>query len=224
MTESIKALDYWPTPGIGAIQCFHYKDAGPQADTVVSATMPDMYSLFVWDDKTSSLLYVDYDKDMKWKDTWYIRHRLGKGLEEWRDDNIIEKTDWKTKIFGTRNKIVFRDDYPIRWGDVVELGKTYTSYPKSNFFACSPPQLLNGTQSFCYQERIDSFNGYKDVVTLIYNQAWGKNNGGAKYWMARGIGPVAVQWITRQGDKVITTNRMDATVTWRTGFAKDIQT
>lgn len=224
MTETIKALDYWPRTSPGSIQCFHYKDVGPQPDTTVTATMPDMHSWFTWDNVTSSILYVDYDKDMKWKDTWYIRHRIGKGLEEWRDDNIIEKSDWKTKIFGNRNKIVFRDDYPINWGDEVELGKVYTNYPKSNFFACNPPQLLSGTQSFCYQERLQSFNGYKDVVTLIYNQSWGKNNGGAKYWMAKNVGPIAVQWITRQGDKVITTNRMDATVTWRTGFAKDIQT
>lgn len=224
MTEVIRALDYWPMPQLGAVQCFHYTDVGPQPDTTVSAPMPDMHSWFVWDDATSSVLYVDYDKDMKWKDTWYLRHRLGKGLEEWRDDNHVDRQDWTKNIFGDRNKIVFRDDYPIRWGDVVEIGKTYTSYPKSNPFLCGPPQFLSGTQSFCYQQRLQEFNGYKDVVTLIYNQSWGKNNGGAKYWMAKGVGPVSVQWALRQGDKVVTTNRMDATVTWRTGFAKDIQT
>ena len=93
--------------------------------------------------------------------------------------------------------------------------------------------MLNGTQSFVYQERFDTWsnklgNIYKDVVTLVYQQSWGSKIGGAKYWMARGIGPVAVQWISTvkeaSGSKIYITNRMDARYKMENGFAKDIQT
>lgn len=232
MTQ-IRAFEYWPWPPLGRIAKFHYIDVGPEPDTNLNAPMPDMHSWFVWDEKSSSLLYVDYDKDMKWKDTWYIKQKLGYGLAEWRDDNIIEKESISTKIFGNRNKIVFQDKYPIWWGDVCEIGKQYENKPKSDFFACSPPQMLSGTQSFVYQEKLDTWSNkfgttYKDVVTLIYQQAWGSKIGGAKYWMAKGVGPVAVQWISTvkeaSGNKIYITNRMDAKYKMENGFAKDIQT
>ena len=82
---------------------------------------------------------------------------------------------------------------------------------------------MSGTQGFCYQQKLESFNGYKDVVTLIYNQSWQSKNYGAKYWMAKGIGPVAVQWVMRVDGKVVTTNRMDATITVADGLVKDIK-
>lgn len=236
MTEAkniIKAWDYWPAPPLGRIVKFHYVDVGPEPDTNIPGTMPDMHSWFVWDDKSDSILYVDYDKDMKWKDTWYLRYKIGYGIAEWRDDNIIEKESISTKIFGNRNKIVFQDKKPIWWGDYCEIGKDYQNNPKSDFFACSPPQMLNGTQSFNYTQKLDKFttkhgDTYKDVLVLIYQQSWGNKTGGAKYWMARGIGPVAVQWISTvkeaSGNKIYITNRMDAKYRMENGFAKDIQT
>lgn len=232
MTETIKAWDYWPCPVLGRIAKFHYIDVGPEPDTNVHGTMPDMHSWFVLDTKTTSYLYVDYDKDMKWKDTWYLRYNSS-GVVEWRDDNIVEKESITTKIFGNRNKIVFQDKKPIWWGDVCEIGKDYQNNPKSDFFACSPPQLLNGTQSFNYIKKLDTFTTkhgdiYKDVVQLIYQQAWGSKIGGAKYWMARGVGPVAVQWISSakvaSDTNIYITNRMDAKYRMENGFAKDIQT
>ena len=78
MTQ-IRAFEYWPWPPLGRIAKFHYIDVGPEPDTNLNAPMPDMHSWFVWDEKSSSLLYVDYDKDMKWKDTWYIKQKLGYG-------------------------------------------------------------------------------------------------------------------------------------------------
>lgn len=221
---NIIASEYWPKPAYGWIRQFHYKDVGPQPDTTVHGTMPDLHSWFTYDPSTESVLYIDYDDKMKWKDTWYLKYTYN-GVEEWRDDNLVEPESWKTKLFGNRNKIVFYDGYPIFWGNACEIGKTYFNYPKANPFASWPPQNIKGTQSFCYQEKLDTFNGYKDVVTLIYNQSWQKKNYGAKYWMAKGIGPVAVQWVMRAEDgKVLTTNRMDAIVIEKIGYAKDIQT
>lgn len=231
MTEAIKAWDYWPNVPTNKIFKFHYKDVGPQPDTTNPTRMPDMHSWFVNDKSSSSLLYVDYDQNMKWKDTWYLQHRPGYGIAEWRDDNIVEKDTIATKIFGKRNKVVFKYDSPIWWGDVCELGKYYSNSPKSNFFSCLPPQSLSGHQSFVYDKKLDTFttnNGmvYKDVVTLIYQQSWNSNIvGGARYWMAKGIGPVAVQWVSVIVDKsqIVVTNRMDATFEIENGSVKDIQ-
>lgn len=233
MTESIKAWDYWPSPPYGRIAKFQYVDVGPEPDTNVRGTMPDMHSWFVFEPKTFTTLYVDYDKDMNWKDTWYLKVKDGFGISEYRDDNIVEKQSLTTKIFGNRNKIVFQENNPIWWGDVCELGKLYENHPKSDFFACSPPQMLNGTQSFVYEKRMDTWSNklgviYKDVVTLVYQQAWGSKVGGARYWMAKGIGPVAVQWISTgkvaSDTRIYITNRMDAKYRLDNGFAKDIQT
>lgn len=235
MTEAkdiVKAWDYWPQPPLGKIHHFHYTDAGPTSDTNAPVKLDDMYSLFVQDPDTNSVLYVDYDKDVKWKDTWYLQYRQGYGIAEWRDDNIIEKEDWKTKIFGKRNKIVFRKNYPIWWGDFCEIGKEYTNHPSSDFFASCPPQFINGTQTTKYESKLDSFtlsNGdtYKNVIVIMYQQSWGSKTAGARYWMAKGIGPVAVQWVAPNPNdktKLIITNRLDAKYTVINGYKKDIQT
>jgi hypothetical protein len=60
----------------------------------------------------------------------------------------------------------------------------------------------------------------------VYQQSFGSKTAGARYWLAKGIGPIAVQWIAPNpatGDLVVT-SRMDAIYTVRNGFAKDIQT
>ena len=60
---------------------------------------------------------------------------------------------------------------------------------------------------------------YKDVLVMTYLQSWsGKPGGGARYWMAKGIGPVSVQWLAQDptdpyGKPLIQTARMDAVVT-----------
>ena len=229
---TVKTWDYWPQPPLGKIHHFHYSDAGSMPDTNAPVKLDDMYSLFVFDQDTNSILYVDYDKDMKWKDTWYLQYRQGYGIAEWRDDNIIEKDDWKTKVFGKRNKIVFKKDYPIWWGNYCEIGLKYQNKPSSDFFSCNPPQWINGTQTIYIETKYDNFklsNGdeYKDVITLLYQQSWGKNTGGARYWLAKGVGPIAVQWIAPNPNdktKLIITNRLDAKYTVVDGFKKDIQT
>jgi hypothetical protein len=230
MTEVVRAWDYWPKPPLGRIYKFHYSDAGPEPDTTVKGAMPDFHSWFVWDDKLENLLYFDFDKDLKWKDTWYLKYKLGFGISEWKDENLVEGNTWTTKIFGHTNKIVFQDSNPIWWGDVCELGKKYENYPKSDFFACSPPQAVNGTQSFVYEKKLSKHTlkdgvAFNDVVTCVYQQSFGKKTAGARYWFVKGIGPISVQWIARD-DKgnIVITNRMDADLRIENGFAKDIQT
>ena len=221
------ARDYWPAVPLGKIYKFHYKDAGPQYDTTVPAPLPDMSTWFVWD-SDGSLLYVDYDKDMVWKDTWYIKFQLNGQIDEWKDEDI------SNTFFCPKKKIVFSS--PIGWSPpgTVEFGPDYVTYPKSDFFKCCPPQLLKGWQSVRFEKHLDSFttvNGqeFKDVITMIYQQGFGKKTYGARYWMARAIGPVAVQWIAPNPDKtaepkIVITNRLDAQWTIDNGTKKDIQT
>ena len=58
---------------------------------------------------------------------------------------------------------------------------------------------------------------YNDVLQFTYLQSWsGKRATGARYWMAKGVGPVAVQWLAqdpKDPQKLIETARMDAVVT-----------
>jgi hypothetical protein len=186
--------------------------------------MPDLIAEFVLTDDAKNILYVDYDKDRNWKDTWYLQWRDGFGLAEWRDDYPM--SGW----FGKRKKVVFSE--PIGWGNFCKIGEPYENYPRVDFFACWPPNFMKGTQSVIYESKLPEFklsNGdkYNDVVTCVYQQSFGNKTSGARYWLAKGIGPIAVQWIahnpTKKGELVVT-SRMDATYTVRPGFAKDIQT
>ena len=228
----IKVWDYFPQPPVGKIYHFHYKDCGSMPDTTAPVKLNDMYSLFLTDPDTKSVLYIDYDNNMKWKDTWYLQYRDGYGIAEWRDDNIVEKNNWSTKIFGKRNKIVFKKDYPIWWGDYCNVGVSYQNKPSSEFLYCNPPQAINGTQTFCIEREFPSFtlsNGdtYNDVISLVYQQSWGKNTGGARYLFAKGIGPISVQWIApdiTDKSRLIITNRLDAKFTIIDGYKKDVQT
>jgi len=63
------------------------------------------------------------------------------------------------------------------------------------------------------------------VLVIVYQQSWGKNTAGARYFLAKGIGPVALQWIAPNPNKAgsfITTARMDAKYTVINGYQKDI--
>jgi hypothetical protein len=220
----IRAWDYWPQPKPNEIHTFSYTDGGPMPDTNAPGPLPPMTSKFVLDDDKKSVLYVDYDENMKWKDTWYLQNRPFYGIAEWRDDNVTTN-----KLFGCKNKIVFKQDSPIWWGEMCEIGKDYKNFPTSDFFSCWPFQYIKGTQSFNYQTKQDNItlnNGdkYYDVVTCIYQQSWGSKTTGARYWFAKGIGPIAVQWIAiNPTDKsIIITNRLEAKYMVDYGTKKDL--
>jgi hypothetical protein len=66
---------------------------------------------------------------------------------------------------------------------------------------------------------------YEDVLTMVYQQSWGSKTTGARYYMAKGIGPIALNWIAPDPNKpgnFITTARMDAKYTVIDGYQKDI--
>ena len=208
--------DYWPAPVYGKIYNFHY--------VTVDKSMPDLIAKFVLSDDKKDILYVDYNAAGEWQDTWYMRYYIGKGLMEWRDD--YPKGGW----FGQRKKVVM--DPPIGWGDWGTIGGSYKNFPKMNPLASNPPAFQSGTQVVIWESWLPEMtlsNGdrYEDIVTMVYQQSWGKKTSGARYYMAKGIGPIALNWIAPDPNSpghFITTARMDAKYTVTDGFQKDIQT
>lgn len=182
--------DYWPFFKTAELRRFDYVDS--------TGSMPPITSVFAYDKGTDSMLYIDYDAHLTWKDTWYYQNLPGFGVAEWRDDY-------------PGKKVVMNP--PIGWGEYVEIGGSYVNKPKMSPFQSWPPAMASGVQIVAYEALQD------DTLIFTYLQSWsGKPGGGARYWMKRGVGPVSVQWLAQDptdpyGKPLIQTARMDATVT-----------
>lgn len=201
MSNKIFVAGYWPFFDTSELRRFDY--------TAVDGSMPPITSVFAYDKGSDSMLYIDYDAHLNWKDTWYYQYRRDFGVAEWRDDY-------------PGKKVVMSP--PIGWGEWQEIGSSYVNYPKMNPFQSWPPSLAKGVQCVAYEALLpnlllQSGTTYNDVLQFTYLQSWdGKPGTGARYWMARGVGPVAVQWLAQdptnpQGKPIIETARMDAVVT-----------
>ena len=198
----INVVDYWPFwKTQGKLRRFDY--------TAVDGSMPPLTVVFAYDKVTDSMLYIDYDSHLEWKDTWYIKYDPINGVMEWRDDY-------------PGKKVVMSPG--IGWGNVEEIGGSYINYPKMSPFQSWPPTISKGVQCVSYEILLPNYrlsNGkkYDDVLVMTYLQSWsGKPGGGARYWMAKGIGPIAVQWIAQNitnpyNSPLIQTAVMDAVVT-----------
>jgi len=202
--------DYWPFFNTSELRRFDYVDP--------TGSMPPITSVFAYDKGTDSMIYIDYDAHLTWKDTWYYQNRPGFGVAEWRDDY-------------PGKKVVMNP--PIGWGEYVEIGGSYVNKPKMSPFQSWPPAMASGIQIVAYEQLLLDYGywlpddgslvakgrNYKDVLVFTYLQSWsGKPGGGARYWMAKGVGPVSVQWLAQDptdpyGKPLIQTARMNATVT-----------
>ncbi len=208
--ELVWMPQYWPIPPLGKVYSYHY--------VAIDDSMPDLRADFVFDPATSSTLYVDFEADGKYKDTWYLQYKEGFGWAEWRDDY-------------PGKKIVFSE--PIGWGNVEMIGHTYKNQPKADFFKSWPPQIMSGDQTVFFEELLPEFtltNGdkYNDVLVIVYQQSWGvgSQQAGARYWLAKGYGPIAQQWIAPKKDtgEIVITARMDGKLTIKDGYATDYKT
>ena len=206
--ELVWVPQYWCMPPLGKIYSYRF--------VTVDGSMPDLVAEFVYDPGTQSVLYVDFEGDMKYRDTWYMQYKDGFGWAEWRDDY-------------PGKKLVFSE--PIGWGNVEMVGQTYKNYPKSDLLKSWPPQWLSGTQTVFFEELLPKFtltNGdtYENVLVCVYQQSWGKKTSGARYWLAMGYGPVAQQWIAPNPDtgEIVITARMDAKLTIRDGYSSEYKT
>jgi hypothetical protein len=193
--------DYWPMFLGPMLRRFDY--------TAVDDSMPPITAVFAYDKGSDSMLYIDYDAHLTWKDTWFYQYRPGFGIAEWRDD------------YPGGKKVVMNP--PIGWGEYVDIGGDYINYPKMSPFQSWPPAMAKGVQICHYEALLERFRVqtgvvYNDVLVFTYLQSWdGKPGGGARYWMAKGVGPIAVQWLAQSPTDpytrpIIETARMDAVV------------
>lgn len=199
MSETIFVPPYWPFFNTNEWRRFDY--------TAVDGSMDPITSVFSWDPNTNSMLYDDYDGKGVWKDRWYYQYRAGFGVAEWRDDY-------------PGKKVVMNP--PIGWGNLETIGGNYENDPAMDPFRCWPPSFAKGVQVVAFEKKLANFIVscgivYSDVLQFSYLQSWGgKPATGARYWMALGVGPVAVQWLAqdpKDPEKIIVTSRMDAVVT-----------
>lgn len=184
----IKVADYWPFFKTSELRRFDYTDP--------TGSMPPITSVFAYDKGTDSMLYIDYDAHLTWKDTWYYKDQ--NGVFEWRDDYPGKKVVMSPAI---------------GWGEYAEIGGSYVNKPKMSPFQSWPPAMASGVQIVAYEALQD------DTLVFTYLQSWsGKPGTGARYWMKQGVGPVSVQWLAQDptdpyGKPLIETARMDAVVT-----------
>jgi len=201
MSNSIFVGSYWPFwTDPSYLRRFDY--------TAIDNSMPPLTCVFSYDKGTGSMLLIDYDSHLTYKDTWYYKYDPKFGVAEWRDDY-------------PGKKIVMNP--PIGWGNIQEIGGSYINYPKMNPFQSWPPAAAKGVQCVAYEALLPEFTNTKDtynnVLQFTYLQSWdGKPGTGARYWMAAGVGPVSLQWLAQDpknplGKPLIETARMDAVVT-----------
>ena len=211
MSDLINVASYWPLFTTGEKRKFYYTTADNSLEPI-SAT-------FEYDPATKSMLYKDFNATGDWVDTWYYYAKPGYGIAEWRDD-YPQKVDWQKKIFGPVKKVVMSE--PIGWGENLPVGGIYTNKPKFSPLKSVPPQFSDGWQWVQLEAIMSSFTTrhgdiYDDVIQFWYQQRWGNGTqGGARYWMAKWVGPVAVQWIAPnpQTGQPVVTARLDAIVTY----------
>jgi hypothetical protein len=178
--------------------------------TAVDGSMPPITSVFAYDEGSKSMLFIDYDSHLTYKDTWYYQYWPQFGVAEYRDD------------YPNGKKVVMSP--PIGWGEWAEIGGSYVNYPKMSPFKSWPPSFAKGVQCVAYEALIPTMTlasgtSYNNVLQFTYLQSWdGKPGTGARYFMALGVGPIAVQWLAQNptdplGKPIIETARMDAVVT-----------
>ena len=209
-TDSVFVAAYWPFFKTHEQRKFHY--------VAEDGSMSPFTSFFTYDLVTDSMLYNDYDENDAWKNCWFYQYRPGFVIAEWRDD-YPQDNSYLAKTFGNVKKKVMST--PILWGDYVHIGQVVTNKPRVSLTGSTPPQMGFASQSVLFEQILPDMvvQGvtYQDVLQFVYQQQWGNEDAhGARYWMAKGVGPIALQWVSptpKTGSPLVTTARMLATVT-----------
>jgi hypothetical protein len=165
---------YWPFFKTSELRRFDY----------TAPDTPSFTSVFSYDKGSDSMLYNNYDANHAWLNRWYYRYNPGFGVSEWRDD------------YPNNKKVVLSP--AIGWGEFQDIGSTYINYPKFDFFKCWPSATSKGVQVVHFEQYLNAYKSYYDVLIFTYLQSWnGKPATGARYWMAMGVGPIATQFLTQ---------------------------
>src|SRR3974390_1496767 len=182
---TVRVADYWPFDLVkspGKTRSFHYTDpTGAQAPfTSAFGAQASLTSAFGYDPTPNLLVYVDSDANGKWTDTWLLQVDA---------QGISEVSDW----YPGGKKLYYKE--PIRWGGMVAVPGTIHNSPVYDPFKSTPLTFGAGFQAVSF-ECITTMDGYTDVLQFCYAQSWnGKTPTGGRYWMARGVGPIALQWL-----------------------------
>ncbi len=210
VSPTVNLASYWPVFTGDGERRFDF--------TAVDGSLDPITSIFSYDPATKSMLQKEYTTaDMGWRDTWYYTPKPGYGIAEWRDD-YPQDNAFLTAIFGPVKKVVLA--VPIGWGENLAVGGVYENAPVFSVLRSSPPQINFGSQYVRLEAVLDEFTTrsgtYTDVAQFSYLQQWGFGlKIGARYWMAKDVGPVAIQWIGVNPDTglLIQTVQIDAVVT-----------
>jgi hypothetical protein len=86
------------------------------------------------------------------------------------------------------------------WGEWATVGNIYANSPVIDFFRSRPPQFGTGMEYVLFEELLPTFtlsNGdtYSNVLVFYAAQVWNGKTDALRFWMAMGIGPVAVQFM-----------------------------
>ncbi len=153
-------------------------------------------SVFAYDAASNSMRYNNFDAAGNWLNTWFYRYMPGFGISEWQD--WFPQSGILAALFGPVKKVVMST--PIGWGEWATVGGTFTNSPAIDFFRSRPPQTGTGFQYVLFEALLPSFalsNGdvYSNVLMFYAAQVWNGKADAIRFWMAKGVGPVAVQFI-----------------------------
>ena len=211
---TINVVEYWPFDLVGTTKKrrFDYTDK--------TGVIPNFSSVFYYDAKLRQLVYAEYNDKLVWQDDWHLIYDPSKGVCE-VSDWYPQKSNTLSAIYGSTQKENLST--PIQWGNFVNLGQIVSNKPVYDPFTSTPPFCVHGSgfQSVLFEALLPTITlttgvTYSNVLQFMYSQSWngGKVLGG-RYWMARGIGPIAVSWMAfdNSGNIIAQEPRCDATIT-----------
>ena len=190
--------DYWPKPNEGELYRIDY---GVTAGLHLS-------SIFSYHD--GNIWYQDDYTDDKWTATWVNKYHYTNNGE---DIGIIEIADWYpsttwiNKLFGKIKVTGFWPGYEIPWGGVQKVGDVIDKKLMISPFHSTPlAWFTSGRQVVKFVGRYDSMTlidksaTYNDVIEITYDQSFASKTAGARYWYARGVGIIQMQWRGNSAD------------------------
>ena len=189
-----KISEYWPP--INETLTFTYFNADNSSANVASKFVPDP--------STNSIKCFDFVNN-QYQDTWYIRYDPNRGVVEWRDDMILSPP--LSYVLGTTKKLVYKNNFEILWGNEQNIEDLIYNSIQVDPLKSVPPLPNSGWQIVHFTNHFDKFTdcigqNWNDVLEFTYTQTWGNKTTGAIYKMAKGIGPVSINWIAKNENGV----------------------
>ena len=177
---SFDIKQYWPQPKLNQlIQHEYYNPADQKTITNVFYTKPN-----------DPYVYEEDYHGGQWTATWVMDYNHSDGVMEMVDIYPAKKYQFWTKYRTTG----FVEGKEIPWGKVQNIGDRIDEELEISIFKSTPfifPE--KGRQVVDFVAHHESFNEYKDVLEITYDQTFGKMTAGARSFFARVIGILQLQ-------------------------------